>query len=140
MGENKKLILNFIKRHDIGVLATITPDGMPEAAVIEFAETDDLELIFDTFMTYRKYANIKNNQNVAFVIGWDENITVQYEGMAQELFGEELAKYKQIYFTKNPDAKKWQQFEEIVYFKIIPKWIRYRDGNTDPMDISEISF
>lgn len=138
--ENKKLVLDFIKRHDIGVLATTTPEGVPEAAVIEFAETDEFELIFDTFTTYRKYLNMQKNPNVAFVIGWDENITVQYEGIAQELFKEELEKYKKIYFAKNPDAVKWQQFKEITYFKITPKWIRYRDGNTDPMNVFEIKF
>ena len=124
----------------IGVMATVAPDGMPEAAVIEFAETEDLELIFDTFTTYRKYQNLKNNPRVAFVIGWDENITVQYEGVAEELTGENLDKYKQIYFTKNPDAQKWQKFQETTWFKIKPKWVRYRDGNVTPPTEHEISF
>lgn len=136
----KKFVLGFIKKHNIGVLATITQDGKPEAAVIEFAETDDFELVFDTFTTYRKYKNIQYNPNVAFVIGWDENITVQYEGVTKELRGSELKKYKKIYFTKNPDAQKWQKYEEIAYFKITPTWVRYRDGNTDPATIFEIGF
>lgn len=136
----KKRVLRFIKKHHIGVLATVTSGGKPEAAVIEFAETDDLELIFDTFTTYRKYKNIQHNPNVAFVIGWDENITVQYEGTVKELKGKELGKYKKIYFIKNPDAEKWQKYEEIAYFKIKPTWIRYRDGNTDPITIFEIDF
>ena len=136
----KELILNFIKKHTIGVLATATPDGLPEAAVIEFAETDNFELIFDTFTTYRKYKNLKNNSRVAFVIGWDENVTVQYEGVAEELAGDELKRYKKIYFKKNPDAQKWERFKETTWFRITPKWIRYRDGNASPMAIHEISF
>jgi len=139
--EHKKLILDFIRKNSIGVLATVTPEGMPEAAVIEFAETDDFELIFDTFTTYRKYQNLLKNPHVAFVVGWDENITVQYEGTAKELKDpEELQKYKSIYFTKNPDAKKWEKFPETVWFKVTPRWIRYRDGNTDPLTLHELKF
>lgn len=137
---NKQKVLDFIKKHMIGVLATVTPDGLPEAAVVEFAETDEFELIFDTLTTYRKYKNLKHNSQIAFVIGWDENITVQYEGIASELKGEELVKYKKIYFKKNPDAQKWEKFKETTWFKIEPKWLRYRDGNTDPMTIFEITF
>lgn len=138
--ETRELILNFIKKHKICALATVTPDGTPEAAVIEFAETDEFELIFDTFTTYRKYKNLKTNPDVAFVIGWDENITVQYEGIAEELDDDNVAKYKQMYFTKNPDARKWEKFPETTWFRVKPRWLRYRDGNTDPITISEISF
>ncbi len=74
-----------------------------------------------------------------FVIGWDENITVQYEGEASELKGEKLNKYKEIYFKKNPRAKKWEGREGITYFKIIPKWIRYSDLNKDPWEVFEIN-
>ena len=137
--EKKKTILEFINKHDLMVLSTVAPDNMPEAAVVEFVATDNFELVFDTFSTYRKYGNIKNNPNVAVVIGWDENITVQYEGIATELTSEdELKKYQAIYFSKNPDAQKWQKFAEIRYFKIVPKWARYRDGNTNPMNIFEV--
>ncbi len=88
--DKKQFVLDFIKKHTICVLSTVTPDNQPEAAVIEFAETKNFELIFDTFNTYRKYQNLKKNPSVAVVIGWDENITVQYEGWAEELSGAEL--------------------------------------------------
>jgi len=55
----KQFILNFIKKHKIGVLSTVSQKNKPEAAVVEFGETNSLELIFDTFVTYRKY---KTNQ------------------------------------------------------------------------------
>src|SRR5688572_23078061 len=97
MDDKREKILQFIKKHDIGVIAT-TDTVKPEAAVIEYGETDDLELIFDTFVSSRKYQNLSQNPRVAFVIGWDDNITVQYEGEAVELNGEEVEKYKAIYF------------------------------------------
>ncbi len=136
--EKKQIILDFIKRHNLGVIATADLNGKPEAAVLEFGETDDLELIFDAFASSRKCRNIEKNKRVAFVIGWDDNITVQYEGEAEELRGEELEKYKQKYFAKNPRAKKWEGREGIIYFRIRPRWIRYSDLNKSPWEIFEI--
>ncbi len=138
--EIKNLIRNFLKDHQIGVISTVTENGNPEAAVIGFAETDNLELIFETFSTYRKYKNIKSNNKIAFVIGWDENITVQYEGEAHELKVEEKEKYKEIYFTKRPIAKKWENKLEIRYFKVIPRWIRYSNLNAKPWEVLEVNF
>ncbi len=134
---NEQKILDFIKKQKLAVISTVV-GGKPESAVLEFGETDKLELIFDTFTSSRKYKNLQTNKNVSFVIGWDENITVQYEGMAEELIGEEAKKYKQEYWTKNPKAKRWETKEGITYFRVIPTWIRYSDLNKDPWDIFEI--
>lgn len=136
----KKLIRELLRRHKLAVISTVTKDGSPEAAVIEFGETDDLKLVFDTFVTYRKYKNLQHNKRTAFVIGWDENITVQYEGDAYELSGEELERYKQLYFKKNPKAQKWESRPEIRYFKVTPRWIRHSNLNVNPWEIQEVDF
>lgn len=139
--DKKEIILEFIRRHPIGVLATVEHElSKPEAAVVEFGETANLELIFDTFVSSRKYNNLKASSHIAFVIGWDENITVQYEGGATELKGKELERYQAIYFSKNPRAKKWNDREGVAYFKVTPSWIRYSDLNKDPWDIFEVTF
>lgn len=135
----KKIILDFVKKQKLAVISTTTSNNQPEAAVIEFGETDQLELIFDTFLTSRKYKNLQTNKSVAFVIGWDENITVQYEGTAQEIKGEEAAKYQTIYWKKNPHAKRWLGREGITYFKVTPKWVRYSDLNENPWNVFEIT-
>lgn len=129
----------FIKKHKLTVISTVRPDSKPESAVIEFGQTDDLELIFDCFEKSRKFHNLKSNKNVSLVIGWDENITVQYEGEAFELAGEEAEKYKNAYWEKNPDAKKWKDAEGIRFFKVVPKWLRYSDLNQQPWEVFEIS-
>lgn len=134
---DKKNILEFIKKHKLAVLATVG-EVAPESSVLEFGETDDLEIILDMFDSSRKYKNMKANPNVSLVIGWDEDITVQYEGVAEELSGEEKIKYQNLYWVKNPKAKRWADREGIVYFKVIPKWIRYSDLNVHPWRISEV--
>ena len=136
--EKRKFILGFIKRHKICVLSTVSPDNRPESAVIEFGETDNLELIFDTFMTYRKYKNILNNHNVSVVIGWDEDRTVQYEGVAVELNMLDTIKYQKLYVAKNPSVAKFMVMPGIRCFKITPKWIRYTDVGVFPYKIIEL--
>lgn len=140
MDEKKKVILDFIKKHTIAVIATVSQDGKPEAAVVEFGETDNCELIFDAFESSRKVQNMKRNNSVAFVIGWDEDITVQYEGQAFALEGDELQKYKNVYIRKNPDVQKWERLKEIKFYKVVPKWIRYSDLTKDPWEVFEVTF
>lgn len=136
---DKNKVLDFIKKQKLAVLSTIGSIA-PESSVLEFGETNNLEIIIDMFDSSRKYKNLQTNPNVSLVIGWDENITVQYEGVASELFGEEKEKYQKIYWEKNPEAKRWATRERIVYFKISPKWIRYSDLNSHPWKIFEFNF
>lgn len=137
--DDKQYILDFIKKHTICVISTMTTDSKPEAAVVGFGETDNWELIFGTLNTSRKYQNLKQNPNIAVVIGWDEDITVQYEGVATELTEEEAEHYKQLYHIKVPRAKKYDMIRGNVYFKISPKWIRYTDINKVPETIVEFT-
>ncbi len=137
--DTRVLVLELLRKTKLAVISTVGEDA-PESAVLEFAETEDLELIFDTLSSSRKYRNLQKNHNASFVIGWDDNLTVQYEGIVQELLSEELERYKQIYFKKNPKAKRWEHVEGIRYFKVTPRWIRYSDLNQHPWDIKEIKF
>lgn len=138
--DQKQKILDFLKRNKLMVVSTLSNKNIPQSAVVEFGETDNLEIIFDTFNTARKYRNLKHSKAISFVIGWDENITVQYDGEATELEGEELEKCKQLYFKKNPDAQRWESREGMSYFKASPKWVRYSDLNKDPWEVFEIEF
>ncbi|MBI2033114.1 MAG: pyridoxamine 5'-phosphate oxidase family protein [Candidatus Levybacteria bacterium] len=136
--DQKAIILEFIKKQKLAVLSTVTPKNTSQSAVLEFGQTQTLKIIFDTFSSSRKYKNIKHNNNVSLVIGWDEDITVQYEGKAYELEGKEKEDYKKIYFEKNPEAQRWETKEGMTYFKVVPTWIRYSDLNKNPWEIYEV--
>lgn len=138
--DSKTRILEFIKKEKLAIISTVSSGCEPQSAVLEFGQTEDLELIFDTFAHARKYKNLQQNQKVGFVIGWDENITVQYQGVASELTGDEKERYKRTYFAKNPDASRWENKEGIAYFKVTPTWIRYSDLTQDPWEVFEITF
>lgn len=105
-----------------------------------YAVTPELEIIFDTVKTSRKYPNLKKNPRVAWVLGCSSEITVQYEGMAQELEGAELAKYKKTYFAAFPDGPARQSWPGITYFVVRPKWVRYCDYHPEKRRIEEQEF
>lgn len=134
----KKAIHDFIKTHDLTVISTVGSDSVPESAVIRFAQTPRLELVFLTFTNSRKYKNIMANHSVSFVIGWDERITVQYVGLAEELQGKDKSRYQKLFYAKNPKAIKWEEKKTVAFFKVVPKWIRYSDLNKDPWEIFEL--
>ena len=134
-----KDISGFIKTHTLAVVATVNVDGKPQAAVVEFGEMEDLTIIIDTLKTSRKYKNLQSNSNVAIVIGWDNDKTVQMDAIATELKGGQLKKAQEAYFEKNPRAKKWANRSDIAYFACKPNWIRYSDVNERPWLIEEFS-
>jgi pyridoxine/pyridoxamine 5'-phosphate oxidase len=117
----------FLKRYRLATLATVNASSRPESAVMGIAVTDDLELIFDTLKTSRKYANLLAQPTVALVIGWDAEQTVQYEGIAEELGGEALRTAKQVYFKAWPDGRDREHWPAIAYFKVRPTWARFSD-------------
>ena len=137
---NVEEAFRFMNGERLGVLATVAEDGRPEAALMGFAVTPELEIIFDTVKSSRKYPNLKKNPRVAWVVGCATAVSVQYEGEAEELEGEQLAKYKKTYFAKftdGPDREKWPG---ITYFVVRPKWVRYCDYNPASRRIEERKF
>jgi len=77
---------------------------------------------------------------IAFVIGWDDEITLQYEGKAEEPKGSQLERYKQVYFEKWADGREREQWSGITCFSVRTTWIRYSDFNRTPAQITEQKF
>ena len=140
MSLKKDFIYNFITGHQLAVISTVSKALKPEAALIGIAVSKELEIVFDTVKTSRKYKNLLENPSVALVIGWDNETTVQYEGIAAELSGEQADYYKEIYFEVYKDGReRAETWPNIVHFKITPTWIRYSNFN-EPVFIEEIEF
>ena len=76
-------LLSYMRAQPWAIEASVTPQGAPQAAVIGVAVTDRWELLFDTVTQSRKHQNLVKNPRVAFVIGWEHERTVQYEGIAE---------------------------------------------------------
>jgi uncharacterized pyridoxamine 5'-phosphate oxidase family protein len=137
---NVQEVFRFLDSERLGVLTTATSSGQPQAALMGFAVTPELEIIFDTVRSSRKYPNLKANARVAWVVGCTTEVTVQYEGEAEELEGAALAKYKPIYFQKFPDGPARENWTGMTYFVVRPKWMRYCDYNPASRRIEEQRF
>ena len=129
----KAELFAYIQSQRLGVLGTLAPSGEPQAALVGYAVTPDLEILFDTLQTTRKYRNMAANPRVSFTVGntvgrGDER-TVQYEGVAEELAGEVLERLRPVYFATWPDCIAHMQWPHITWFVIRPRWIRYSDFN-----------
>jgi general stress protein 26 len=136
-GMTRGALLDFLRKHRLGVVATVAANGEPESAVVGIAVSDELEVIFDTIDTTRKSQNLRKFPRIAVVIGWDAEITVQLEGVADEPKGAELDRVKEIYFGAYPDGRDRQNWPGMTYFRVRPVWARYSDFNTDPRTIVE---
>jgi hypothetical protein len=51
-------LLQFLRRYRLAVQASIGPGGAPQAAVVGFAVSDALEIVFDTLTSTRKFRNL----------------------------------------------------------------------------------
>jgi pyridoxine/pyridoxamine 5'-phosphate oxidase len=80
----------FIAGCKLGVISTLSSSGSVQSALVGIAITQDLEIIFDTVKSSRKYSNLISNHACSLVVGWAGEQTVQYEGVATELQGAEL--------------------------------------------------
>ncbi len=115
------------------VVSTVNESGAPEAALMGFALTGAREIVFDTLSTSRKAVNLARNPTAALVIGWDENISLQIEGEARRPVGDDLASAKAAYFRDWPDGRARENWPNIAYIVVRPKWIRYSNYSGVPV-------
>ncbi|WP_353071011.1 pyridoxamine 5'-phosphate oxidase family protein [Tunturiibacter gelidoferens] len=136
----KAELYEFLAAHTLGVLGSISGEGVPQSALVGIAVTEDLEIVFDTLNITRKYRNLTSNPKASLVVGWEGERTVQLEGEAFLPVGEELTQYKNIYFSAWPDGVDRQNWPGLVYFVVRPQWIRFSDFDQRPPRIEEMVF
>ncbi len=131
-------LVRFMRQSKLAVQASVTVEGAPQSAVVGFVVSDQAELFFDTSSASRKCQNLRRDPRIALVVGWDER-TVQYEGIADEPTGEELARGKALYFERFPDGRERERWPDIVYFRVRPRWARFSDftGSTPSVQVLE---
>src|SRR5438128_1655913 len=135
----QEFLYDFISRHKLAVISSLSSGNLPQSALIGFAVASDLRIIFDTVTDSRKYHNLIANPDASLVIGWTDERTVQLEGKAYVPTGDELEELKKVYYHAYPHG--WQHaamWPNLTYFCVKPTWIRYSDFNTDPPRIFEM--
>ncbi len=109
--------------HGECVLATSSSDGKPEAATVFYAVADDGSLHISTFTSYRKYKNLIDNPRVSVVVTVDVR-SVQIDGVAEELSGEEAIRSQRLQDAKHGMMSKYAEDPRTRYFHIRPAWVR----------------
>jgi len=124
-------VVTFLRKHKVAVVATVAPDGQPQAAVVGIATSDELEIIFDTVEASRKFQNLSFEPRVAVVVGWDAFVTVQIDGDADFPVREELERIRACYFATYPDGRARLSWPGITHTRVRPRWLRYSDFTHD---------
>ncbi len=124
-------------RNNLAVLGSCDAKGRPQGALVGIGVTEDLEIIFDTVKSSRKYANLIANPRCSFVCGVAGDATVQFEGEAREVPPDsELV--TRAYYTAFPDGPARLSWPGITYFAVKPDWVRYSDYGETPAVIEVI--
>lgn len=136
---NEPDLYAFISQSRLAVLGSVYA-ASPQAALVGIAVTAQLEIVFDTVKSSRKYRNLSAQPDCSFVIGWSGEQTVQYEGKARELQSPELERYQTVYFAAWPECRAHLDWPGIVYFAVHPTWIRFSNFDQNPPLIQEFTF
>ena len=75
---NKQLVLSFFSQHPLMTLTTMSPDGVPQNAVVYVHMDGDLSCYLVSRETTRKYTNITDN-GMAVLSAYDENVLMYGE-------------------------------------------------------------
>lgn len=138
MKMNQEVLYSFLKRYRFGVISSTLETGTPQSALMGIAVTPQLEILFETLKSTRKYSNLRERPTCSFVVGWGGEQTVQFEGIALEPQGAELTRVQESYCAIWPECRSHLTWNDIAYFAVRPTWIRYSDFNRSPAVIREM--
>jgi general stress protein 26 len=136
----KPELFGFMSRQRLGVVSSTDSDGTAQSALVGIAVTPELEIIFDTLEHTRKVRNLFSRPDCSVVLGWDGEITVQYEGIARRYSVDDQGAWKDTYFATWPECRAHTSWPGLIYFVVSPKWIRYSDYGKSPPEILEFTF
>jgi hypothetical protein len=118
-------VFDIVRQKRLAVVSTVDDSTAPEAALVGFALTERNEIVFDTLGSSRKAINIASRAATALVIGWDNDITIQIEGDARRPLSEDLTYAKAAYYREWPDGRARENWPDIAYIVVKPRWMRY---------------
>jgi pyridoxine/pyridoxamine 5'-phosphate oxidase len=136
---DRSSLASFVRQRGLAVLASTNERGEPQAALVGVTATDQGDIVFDTLVSSRKYANLRRNRRVALVIGWEDEQTVQVEGIAEEIQNPAQDPAVAAYYEQYPNGRERGTWPEIAYIRVIPVWARYSDYSTDPRTLKRYS-
>lgn len=130
-------LYTFMAQKTLAVVATIGPDWAPQSALVGIAVTPNLEIVFDTDTSSRKYHNLIRNPPCSLVVGWSDEQTLQFEGTASIPEGDERNDVRRFYLSVWKDGQTRAASPNTAYVIVRPSWIRFSDYSLQPPAIEE---
>lgn len=133
--ETEKLVLKQLRRHRVMALATVRPDGYPQATIVAFAH-DQLTLFVAVDSQSQKARNIRRNPKVSVAMGtdrrdWSKIGGLSMAGQARVLRkADEIAWAKSCLLARFPQMKKLGQADDFkgwAFIEVIPLVISVLD-------------
>jgi PPOX class probable F420-dependent enzyme len=143
--EIHKTILGLLDRHRIMSLATLRPDGWPQATTVGYGN-DGLTLYFLCGLDSQKAANLARDERVSLTIDHDTPQVMEIAGLSMAARAQvvtdpaEGEKAMQLMMEKYPQQKSlplpMPRFDEVRVFRVKPEVISVLDyskgfGHTD---------
>jgi general stress protein 26 len=131
----KDQILAFLESHELGALATTSPEGEAHVRLVYYANDPVGNLYFLSLANTRKVADIRANTKAAFVVvSDDKEHTLQIEGNFEEItdtatFGPIIVTLTRHLFPNGEPSAPVTHLDpsKPVCFKLTPSWIRWGD-------------
>ena len=128
----KTLFEDILYNSELCALATASLKGKPEVATIEYYADENYNLYFESFPTYRKYQNFKENPLASVAITLNKK-TVQMNGEIKKLDGGDAQWAKQKLIERFGDGVGYLHAPDVLFFRFTPTWIRVLvDGSYPP--------
>lgn len=124
----KVKILDLLRRHHTMTLATVRPDGYPQATTVNYVHDDDLNLYFATDAASQKAGNIKLNNKVSAAIASETQNFYKLRGLsmsgtAKRVVDKERAEeLLLLLFRALPQTKRYvpADSKQLAVYKITP--------------------
>lgn len=124
--EAERRFRHLLEKASHCVIATASPEGDPEAAVLAFAPGPDLSLYVYTLDDSRKYQNLQRNTKGAMVL-YEAPEYAQLDGHLEELHGEAAERAREHMLKRaSGDREDYHSDPRCRYFLFHPNRISLR--------------
>jgi len=123
-------VVAFLRVQGRGVVATVSPEGLPEAALVGLVALDDGSILFNTFASSRKVVNLRARPSIAVVVGTAGDVTLQIEGTASIATPARQTALAEEFLRHAPGSRVYDDGFALV--AITPEWVRCYDASAAP--------
>ena len=122
---------DFLIQNKLCVISTVSLTGKPESAVCIYMSNENFDFYFVTRQQTRKFENLKNNKNVAIVVGTvAAPETIQIEGEVELVSGKKNEFIETLVGRADLEELYYGPFlltkgANFAIFKVKIKWLRY---------------